>query len=107
MFIILFSSKLIAIQTTIIDYKDLFHSLETSIGDYTSGAFDAYDKEDVQGLLTNRLQKSQSKLEDAPRTHKQTARMKAATKIAALTAGPPERVPIAGGCDLSAPVTSS
>ncbi len=49
----------------IIDYKDLFHSLETSIGDYTSGAFDAYDKEDVKGLLTNRLEKSQSKLEEA------------------------------------------
>jgi type I restriction enzyme R subunit len=29
----------------IVDYKDLFHSLETSIGDYTSGAFDAYDKD--------------------------------------------------------------
>ncbi len=49
----------------IIDYKDLFHSLETSIGDYTSGAFDDYDKEDVQGLLTNRLDKSKEKLEEA------------------------------------------
>jgi type I restriction enzyme R subunit len=49
----------------IVDYKDLFHSLETSIGDYTSGAFDAYDKEDVHGLLTNRLEKSKDKLEEA------------------------------------------
>ena len=49
----------------IIDYKDLFHSLETSIGDYTSGAFDDYDKEDVAGLLTNRLDKSKEKLEEA------------------------------------------
>ena len=49
----------------IVDYKDLFHSLETSIGDYTSGAFDAYDKEDVHGLLTNRLDKSKEKLEEA------------------------------------------
>jgi type I restriction enzyme, R subunit len=42
----------------IADYKDLFNSLETSIGDYTSGAFDDYDDEDVAGLLTNRLEKS-------------------------------------------------
>lgn len=49
----------------IVDYKDLFHSLETSIGDYTSGAFDDYDKDDVAGLLTNRLDKSKDKLEEA------------------------------------------
>ena len=49
----------------IVDYKDLFHSLENSIGDYTSGAFDDYDKEDVVGLLTNRLDKSKEKLEEA------------------------------------------
>ena len=49
----------------IVDYKDLFHSLETSIGDYTSGAFDAYDKSDVAGLLSNRLEKSKEKLEEA------------------------------------------
>jgi len=49
----------------IIDYKDLFQSLETSVHDYTSGAFDAYEKEDVVGLLTNRLQKGRERLEDA------------------------------------------
>ena len=49
----------------IVDYKDLFHSLETSIGDYTSGAFDEYDKGDVAGLLTNRLEKSKDKLDEA------------------------------------------
>lgn len=49
----------------IVDYKDLFHSLETSIGDYTSGAFDEYDNEDVAGLLTNRLEKSKDKLDEA------------------------------------------
>ena len=49
----------------IVDYKDLFHSLETSIGDYTSGAFDAYDDEDVQGLLSNRLDTCKEKLEEA------------------------------------------
>ena len=49
----------------IIDYKDLFHSLESSIGDYTSGAFDQYDKEDVAGLLTNRLDTCKQRLEEA------------------------------------------
>jgi len=54
----------------IIDYKDLFHSLETSIDDYTSGAFDAYDKADVHGLLTNRLDTAKKKLEEARETIK-------------------------------------
>ena len=49
----------------IIDYKDLFHSLEASVQDYTSGAFDAYDKEDVSGLLENRLEKGWERLEEA------------------------------------------
>jgi type I restriction enzyme R subunit len=54
----------------VVDYKDLFYSLETSIGDYTSGAFDDYDEEDVKGLLTNRLDKSKEKLEEARETTK-------------------------------------
>ena len=35
----------------IIDYKDLFKSLESAVRDYTSGAFDGYEQEDVAGLL--------------------------------------------------------
>jgi type I restriction enzyme, R subunit len=49
----------------IIDYKDLFKSLETSIHDYTSGALDRYAKEDVTGLLSNRLEKARERLEEA------------------------------------------
>jgi type I restriction enzyme R subunit len=49
----------------IIDYKDLFKSLETSIQDYTAEAFDGYDKEDVAGLLTDRLKMGQNRLNDA------------------------------------------
>ena len=49
----------------IIDYKDLFKSLEGAVGDYTSGAFDGYDKDDVAGLLENRLDKAREDLEDA------------------------------------------
>ena len=49
----------------IIDYKDLFKSLEKAIDDYTSGAFDAYAKEDVAGLLTDRLTAGRKRLDDA------------------------------------------
>ena len=51
----------------IIDYKDLFKSLETSIHDYTAGALDGYAKEDVAGLLTNRLEKGRERLDEALR----------------------------------------
>jgi type I restriction enzyme, R subunit len=48
----------------VIDYKDLFKALEKSIHDYTGEAFAAYDAEDVQGLLTDRLTKSKEHLEE-------------------------------------------
>ena len=54
----------------IIDYKDLFHRLEGALGDYTSGAFDAYEEADVAGLLTDRLDKAKEKLEEARETVK-------------------------------------
>ena len=49
----------------IIDYKDLFKSLEGAVEDYTSGALDGYDKEDVAGLLENRLDKAREDMEEA------------------------------------------
>jgi type I restriction enzyme R subunit len=52
----------------IIDYKDLFKSLEESVHEYTSGAFDGYDEQDVEGLLTNRLEKAREQLEQAQET---------------------------------------
>jgi type I restriction enzyme R subunit len=48
----------------IVDYQDLFDSLNKSILDYTSDAFDDYDKDDVKGLLNNRLEKAKERLED-------------------------------------------
>ena len=54
----------------IVDYKDLFHRLEGAIGDYTSGAFDAYEASDVAGLLSDRLEKAKEKLEEARETMK-------------------------------------
>lgn len=49
----------------IIDYKDLFKQLEGAISDYTSGALDGFDEEDVAGLLENRLKKAAEDLEEA------------------------------------------
>ena len=49
----------------IIDYKDLFRSLEQSVEDYTGEAFDGYDKADVEGLLKDRLQQGRERLEEA------------------------------------------
>jgi len=49
----------------IIDYMDLFDSLKTAFTDYTSGAFDAYEKEDTEGLLKNRLLKGKERLDEA------------------------------------------
>jgi type I restriction enzyme R subunit len=48
----------------IIDYQDLFKSLEGAVRDYTSGALDGYDKEDVAGLLEDRLGKARERLEE-------------------------------------------
>lgn len=52
----------------IIDYKDLFKSLQESITDYTSGAFDDYDADDVKGLLKDRHEESKDRLETALET---------------------------------------
>jgi len=48
----------------IVDYKDLFKSLEGAVEDYTSGALDGYAKEDVAGLLEDRLQKATERLDE-------------------------------------------
>lgn len=49
----------------IIDYKDLFRSLDKAIFDYTQGAFEGYDKEDVAGLLKDRLEQARQDLDSA------------------------------------------
>ena len=48
----------------IVDYKDLFRSLEEAITDYTGKAFENYDTEDVKGLLKDRLDKGRERLEE-------------------------------------------
>ena len=49
----------------IVDYKDLFRSLDKAITDYTQGAFDGYDAEDVGGLLKNRLEQAKQDSDSA------------------------------------------
>ena len=49
----------------IIDYMDLFESLEESISTYTSGAFEGYDDDDVDGLLKDRYEQAKEKLDEA------------------------------------------
>ena len=48
----------------IIDYKDLFKSLEGAIQDYTGEAFENFDREDVKGLLKDRLELGRKRLEE-------------------------------------------
>ena len=48
----------------IVDYKDLFRSLEGAIKDYTGKAFEGYDREDVEGLLKDRLERGRERLEE-------------------------------------------
>jgi len=49
----------------IVDYKNLFNSLNRSIADYTSDAFDSFEDNDVKGLLVNRLIKAKERMDDA------------------------------------------
>lgn len=49
----------------IIDYMDLFKSLEQAFNDYTSEAFEGYEKSDIEGLLKNRLAKGKEHLDEA------------------------------------------
>ncbi len=48
----------------IIDYSDLFDSLQEAHSDYTNGAFENYEKEDIQGLISDKAQKIKKKLEE-------------------------------------------
>ncbi|MBQ9430562.1 MAG: DEAD/DEAH box helicase family protein [Kiritimatiellae bacterium] len=49
----------------IIDYKHLFENIKGAVADYTTGAFENFDKEDVEGLLKGRLEEGRKALEAA------------------------------------------
>ena len=47
----------------IIDYKDLFKSIDESVKDYTREVFEDYDDDDIDGLLGDRITKGRERLE--------------------------------------------
>jgi type I restriction enzyme R subunit len=49
----------------IVDYKDLFRSLESAINDYTKEAFAKLDEADVKGIVKNRLVEARERLDEA------------------------------------------
>ncbi|MGO1736467.1 MAG: type I restriction endonuclease subunit R [Leucobacter sp.] len=49
----------------IVDYRDLFKSLDKTVTDYTSEAFGEYDDDDVEGLVSDRDEQGRIDLEDA------------------------------------------
>ncbi len=48
----------------IIDYKDLFDSLQEAHSDYTNKAFENYEREYIQGLISDKSQKIKKRLEE-------------------------------------------
>ncbi len=48
----------------IIDYMDLFKSLEKAVADYTTEAFDTFEKEDISGFLKARTAEAKKHLEE-------------------------------------------
>jgi len=49
----------------IIDYKDLFNSLDKAVKDYTTGALEGFDDEDVKGLLKDRIKTAKENLDSS------------------------------------------
>lgn len=49
----------------IVDYKDLFRSVQSAFADYTSEAFDGFAPEDVTGLIKQRALEAKAKMEGA------------------------------------------
>ena len=49
----------------IVDYRDLFKKLENAVTEYTAGALEGFDKEDVIGLLKDRFDEGKKDLDEA------------------------------------------
>jgi type I restriction enzyme R subunit len=52
----------------VVDYRDLFKKLERAVTDYTTGALGGFDREDVLGILKDRLQEGKKDLDEALET---------------------------------------
>ncbi|MGX7091984.1 type I restriction endonuclease subunit R [Hutsoniella sourekii] len=46
----------------IVDYKDLFKNVQLAITNYTGGAFEGYDDEDVEGLIKGRYEEAKAEM---------------------------------------------
>lgn len=46
----------------IVDYMDLFRNVQLAVADYTTEAFDNFNKEDVEGLIKNRYDEAKSEM---------------------------------------------
>ena len=46
----------------IVDYMDLFCNIQSAVHDYTSDAFDQYNKEDIEGLIKDRYEEAKSEM---------------------------------------------
>ena len=49
----------------IVDYRDLFHSVEGAVQNYASGALEGFDPEDVKGLIHDRIDEGRTALDAA------------------------------------------
>ena len=49
----------------IVDFKELFKNIEAAVTDYTDGAFKDFEKQDVEGLLTDRFENAKRDLDAA------------------------------------------
>jgi type I restriction enzyme R subunit len=49
----------------IVDYRDLFNSLNKAITDYTGEALDGFERDDIEGLLSDRIEKAREDLDEA------------------------------------------
>lgn len=47
----------------IVDYMDLFRNVQLAVADYTSGAFEDYDKEDIEGLIKNSYDEAKAEMD--------------------------------------------
>jgi type I restriction enzyme, R subunit len=48
----------------VVDYKDLFKSVNKAVSDYTTEAFDGFDANDVKGLLKDRISTARENLDN-------------------------------------------
>lgn len=49
----------------IVDYKQLFGKIQNAVADYTSGALEGFDEQDISGLIKDRIEEAKKDFESA------------------------------------------